>query len=465
MTCHECGFEQDGGRYCGRCGSYLVRGAPEDPAPNFGVPQGETSPLATETSSRLRGRVGERAAGRLLAWSLGVALIVAVGSVTVWVTSQRERPPAADDPVETSGAEESGPAAESSAVPEVAETPADGASASPPERPAPRDGFGQATGTVLLFDDGDDGALAVDLDTWERTRVALPGQRPGAHPFRLWPMGRWVVVGSEQIWAGVPGQPDSARRLGDATVFLPHSEPGSLWLVDYADGEIGTGDSTWTLTDPSGAALVAVESAPAGLVPVRGVPGGLAVEAPNGSLLVYDLEQERLVDNPIGDTARLGDATRDHVAWCDDDPCEQVLITDREGVVVAALGTGETFDPSQVWLSPDGDRVAAGVRVQVGQGVDLRLHIYGTDDGELLADTQLMLGWVFGDWTVDGHQFFAWNHMPNPAGAPATLHRWAGGSEVEQVALSQHDIRGVYSFIAMPAPWLEGLFAAADPPS
>lgn len=77
----------------------------------------------------------------------------------------------------------------------------------------PPEGFAAATGTVLLFDDGGDGGLLVDLDTWERQRVDLPGQRAGDQPFRLWQLGGWVEVGWEEIWAVVPGEPERARQV------------------------------------------------------------------------------------------------------------------------------------------------------------------------------------------------------------------------------------------------------------
>ncbi|MFN2344426.1 MAG: hypothetical protein ABR616_01755 [Dermatophilaceae bacterium] len=335
-----------------------------------------------------------------------------------------------------------------------------------PEPPLER--FRDATGTVLLFDDGDDGALAVDLDTWEQQRVALPGQRPGDQPFRLWRMGSEVVVGWQKIWAVAPDRPESARSLGHATVFLPDTAPDALWLIDYDSVRVGTGSSpptvvpggtsTWTLIDPSGNELVTVPS-PAGLFPVRGVPGGLAVDSPNGTL-VYDLQQDRLVDNPVGASAHVADATHDRAAWCQGDPCQQLVITGGRGAVVGTVGSDETFDPSRVWLSPGGDRLAAGARVQDGEGVDFRLRVYRTDDGELLADTQLGLGELFGDWTADGAQFFAWNHFPDQGPpAPANLHRWAGRDDIEQVPVREHGIGGVNDFVTFPSAALEGLFA------
>lgn len=82
-----------------------------------------------------------------------------------------------------------------------------------------------------------------------------------------------------------------------------HTEPDSLWLIDERE-RVGDGHLTWRLVDGSGTTIVEVRSMPAGLSPVRGVPGGLAVGTPDGTL-VYDLEQDLLVDNPVGQAARV----------------------------------------------------------------------------------------------------------------------------------------------------------------
>lgn len=389
--------------------------------------------------------------------ALGLVLVAVAVSVLVGLSFRSESvPPAADGQSNASDVEEVASAAEPPAAPgEEAEVSEAVESATAEEPEVPLEGFRGSTDTVLLFDDGGDGALMVDLDTWERHRVELPGQRAGDQPFRLWKLGGWVVVGWGQIWAVGPGQPDTARWLGEATVFLPDAEPDALWLIDYDGGRVGSGPSTWTLVDVSGVATAEVASMPAGLVPVRGVPGGLAVDAPNGTL-VYDLEQDRLVDNPVGRDARVADVTRDRVVWCDGDPCEQLVITDPDGAEVAAVGGGEEFYPTGVWLSSGGDLLAAVARVQVGAGEDLRLRVYRTEDGALLADTQLMLGGLYGDWTLDGQQFFAWNHFPDHGPpAPANLHRWRGGDDIEQVAVGEVGIRDVYSFVTLPSGVLD----------
>ena len=351
MPCRQCGFEQPRGRFCGRCGT-AVPGPPEpDASLDLSGPVGESSSTARSLPTRRLGRV------RL--WAPVAVLVVAVAGLMGWMASQSaDEAPAADDSTTASDTDDAAPddepppdPVEEPETPELDELEATDDPGSPPE------GFRDPTGTVLLFDDGGDGALAVDLDTWEQQRVELPGQRPGDQPFRLWQMGSWVVVGWEEVWAVAPGQPEMARQLGEATVFLPHAKPDALWLIDYEGGRIGSGASTWTLIDASGTELAEVSSMPAGLLPDRGVPGGLAVDAPNGTL-VYDLEQGRLVDNPVDGAARVADVTRERVAWCDDDPCKQLVITDADRAAVATVGSDETFSPAEVWLSPGGDWLA-----------------------------------------------------------------------------------------------------------
>lgn len=73
-------------------------------------------------------------------------------------------------------------------------------------------------------------------------------------------LGGWVVVGWEELWAVVPGEPDRGRQLGEATVFLPAAEPDALWLIDHHGGRVGTGRSTWSLVDASGTTMAEVAS-------------------------------------------------------------------------------------------------------------------------------------------------------------------------------------------------------------
>ena len=444
VVCGECGFERGRGRFCGRCGAHVADLAGDEPS-RPGAVEGAAASTNVDVVSR-RGRAVRR-------WAPAAALAVVVTGAVIGLSNQTDGGTPAED----------APPAEDSDGDTDADPPSadgfDGDGVDLGEGDAPEEGFADKTGTVLLFDDGHGGALAVDLDTWQRRPVELLGQQPGDQPFRLGRLGERVVVGWGEIWAALPDQSDTAEMLGEATVFLPHVGTESLWLVDYAGRRVGQGTSTWTLIDASGEELAEVPTVPAGLLPVRGVPGGLAVQSDDG-LLIYDLEQQRLVANPTGSSARLADVTPQQAAWCEADPCSQLLLTDEDGELLTTIEDEVTFDPDQVWVEPGGDRVAAGVRVEVDDAVDLRLRVYGTEDGERVADTQIALGSLFGDWTTDG-QFFAWNHMPGTAGGPAILHRWVGG-DIEQVSVGEHGIRDVHDFIAMPSRLVENLFTSAQ---
>lgn len=318
-------------------------------------------------------------------------------------------------------------------------------------------GFDGVTGTVLVFDDGLSGALALDLDTGDQQRIELRGQRPGDQPYRLHRMGSWLVVGVGEIWAVAPGSDQPPRSLGEATIFLPAAEADQLWFIDHA----GASGFTATLVDPSGEELhqAVLEG---DVQPIRGVPGGLALRREDGALVVYDLAEGRVRSYLAGsEPTRLGAVTRDRVVWCDEDPCRRLRLSDGTGELVTTIGSGEAaFDVAETWLSPDGSRLAAVVWVPVDGGVDRRLRIHRTEDGGLLADTQLPLGEARGDWTVDGAQFLSWLNLPGTDGAPALLGRWAGGGEIELVDVSSLGLSGLHGFVALPREPVAGLFAA-----
>jgi hypothetical protein len=329
-----------------------------------------------------------------------------------------------------------------------------------PEKGPPQPGapwFSEDTGMVLLFDDGIDGAIAVSPDTGVVRPLHLHGQRPGDQPFRLWPMGSSVVVGWSEIWKVVPAGGQSPHHLGQATYFVPHHDNTMLWLVDWTGGRIGEGEQTWMLIDGSGDVLAEVE-APADLSPIRGVPGGLAVMALDGSLMRYHLERNEIVDYLGDGSAWIGDVVHDTVAWCESDPCHELLVTTgTDGDVSTTISSGVSFLPSGVWLEPSGRFVAAAVAVDVGGGTDFRLRIYDLRTGVpvvdgAIADAQLHLGFPRGAWTPAGSQFFLWLSNPPGAGGPSTLFRWSLDRPIEQI-----DLRGVLeasSFVALPWGWV-----------
>jgi hypothetical protein len=361
---------------------------------------------------------------------------------------------------------------EGAGAPEVPRLPSEVPTSSPPE-PVPFPSvdrgsamFSEPTGTVLLFDDGLEGALAVHLDTGERRRVHLEGQRPGDQPFRLWRLGRELVVGWGEVHVVTPAD-GASRHLASATVFLPAAAPDQLWLIDDRGGGVGQGGSTWTLVDAAGDRVAQVQGE--GLEPVRGVPGGMAVRSPDGGLLRYDVATERLTDFSGDEEARFTDISGDEEAWVADASsgrfvwcaaaCAHLNVSDASGGQVATIGrAGETFAADRVWLAPDGTVLAAVVRVHDGGAVHLRLRVYDVDSGTVRADTHTVLGRAHGAWTEDSIQFFSWVHE-GADGTPTVLGRWAGG-DIEQVSPSE--IIGVYGFVGLPEEAVGPLFEDAS---
>lgn len=329
-----------------------------------------------------------------------------------------------------------------------------------PSTPVPSDArwpvtFEGDTGTVLLFDGGGDGAVAVDLDTGAAVDVNLPGRRADDQPFRLHRMGGWVIVGWDEVFAVPVGRDRTTRQLGDGVVFLPAAEPDSLWLVDQP-GEATAEPSTWRLVDLSGQVQFEAEGTEE---PLRGVPRGLALRRSDGSLARFDLVSQQVVDYLEPD-ARIADVNGNRVVWCDE-PCDQLHVADGDGETVATIGTErETFHPDGAWLSPDGSRLVAHVRFEVGDGVGLRIRMYDVRAETLIADAQLRLGGVHGSWTLDGDQFFYWlNAGVEGQGAPLEVGRWSG-RQFEQVDVAPHGshLRG---FVALPRHNVTSLFTQA----
>jgi hypothetical protein len=277
-------------------------------------------------------------------------------------------------------------------------------------------------------------------------------------------MGGWLLVGWGEVFAVTPDGSIPARSLGEATIFLPAADPSMLWLIDYPDGRTGSGPSVWTLIDSSGEPITAVE---AGERPVRGVPGGLAVQRQDGSLAMYDLDQQRIIDYVGDGPATILDATPERVSWCEL-PCSQLVISDRDGNTVAQIG-GEGSDiqeilPDSGWLSQGSDYVAidAMTTAEDGVGVNRELRIHDTATGTLLANATIPLGQVWGSWGNDG-QFFYWLRFPDQG--PLQLGRWSGATQIEQIDLNPRDDtlpRRLGQFVALPHSAVTTLFDTGE---
>jgi hypothetical protein len=263
----------------------------------------------------------------------------------------------------------------------------------------PLDGvFDLATGTVLVFDDGLEGTIRVDLDRRTVERKPLDGQRAGDQPFRLLRTGDALVFGWGDVYtAPLSGEPSSL--VGAATIFVPALDDGTVWLVDYPGGRIGDGVPTIRHVQLDGTVL----SERAGLehgVPIREVQGGLAYEVDDG-IVVWD--------PATGDTtplldrgAFIGDVHGSKVAWCEaTGPCREIHVTDLDtGAEVSATPTDPAYavNFADAAFSPDGTELAVQTagqillvdtetgarRVAVPQGLSDAGSLAWRDDGRQL---------------------------------------------------------------------------------
>ena len=112
-----------------------------------------------------------------------------------------------------------------------------------PSPPTGRPVFSTPTGVTLLLDDGYDGVTALDLDTGIVGRRIVDGQRAGDQPYRLFRSDDSLIVGWGEVFAA-PLDGGPSVSLGEATLAVPASEPGRVWLASWTGGRVGEGGCT-----------------------------------------------------------------------------------------------------------------------------------------------------------------------------------------------------------------------------
>jgi len=217
--------------------------------------------------------------------------------------------------------------------------------------------FSDRTGTVLVFDDGYDGVLAVDLDHRAAARQVVQGQRAGDQPWRLTRVGGFLVVGGNGIWVK-PLSGGPSRLLAQATISLPAAEPNRVWVVAYPGGGL-SGTPTVREVDLSGKVVLEAQGLdPQQGYPSIGIPGGVAYGSDHG-IALWDAATNRIV-RELGSqqTDALGDFG-DLLAWCESG-CNQLHLTNVSGPDrVIAPPPGMAAFREQVSFSPDGKMMAA----------------------------------------------------------------------------------------------------------
>jgi hypothetical protein len=267
--------------------------------------------------------------------------------------------------------------------------------------------FSEATGVALVFDDGLDGVIALDLDDLSLARRPLDGQRAGDPDHRLARVGDSLVVG----WGSVhrllidtlEGNP-----IGQATVFIPAAEADAVWLIDYPGGRIGQGTPGYRLVGLDGHEIVSAPGIDPSLgFPAKAIPGGIVHETPSGITLWFpDAEPVRI---PAPNPGFVVDVSGGVIAWCED------LCT----LTLTEIDGGQTLVPSpdparrfiSARFSPDGRLLAAVVAdpgpIDPDSGGAVALVDVASGEATLLTEPLLPRPSYLG-WSPDGrHLFFS----------------------------------------------------------
>ena len=265
---------------------------------------------------------------------------------------------------------------------------------------------------VLLFDDGGHGVLVVDPNNPVETHIPVEGQTGGDQPYRISLVAENLVVGWGKIYSSSIATGDSTL-LGHATIYVPATEPDRVWLVKWAGGSVGAGETTAWQVDTTGANLTQPEVVDFNGYPAIGVPGGLALESDDGIRLWYPTDG--IADVGFGDgESRVLDTHGSLMAYCPADPCVEVHVVDLESDQLTIITVPEdvrtrNFGGRTGRFSPDGTKIALT-----------------TDQGVLLADTGTGQSITFEvdpskllplyvSWSPEGQQLFAstWSYGTN----------------------------------------------------
>jgi hypothetical protein len=265
---------------------------------------------------------------------------------------------------------------------------------------------------ILLFDNGLGGVLAVDPNNPVETHVPVEGQTGGDQPYRVSLVAEDLVVGWGKVYASSIATGDSTL-LGRATIYVPAMEPDRVWLINWAGGSIGAGESTAWQVDMNGKDLTNPEVFDFDGYPAIGVPGGLALESDEELRLWYP--NDGIADVGFGDgESRVLDTHGALLAYCPADPCVEVHVVDLESdqltiITVPKDVRTRNFGGRTGRFSPDGKKIALT-----------------TDQGVLLADTGTGQSITFDvdpskllplyvSWSPEGQQLFAstWSYGTN----------------------------------------------------
>lgn len=257
--------------------------------------------------------------------------------------------------------------------------------------------FSTPTGVVLLLSDGVDGVTAVDLDRRLAGRRMIAGQRVGDQPFRLAITGDHFVVGWDEIYAA-PLSGGPSVRIAAGAVFVPAAEPGQVWVITWDGGGIGRGHPRLERISVDGTRVFTAQSFDTDeLIPLLGVPGGLAVQTAEGVAIWQASTGELTQQTRSGPPGAVASNGR-HLAWC------EATCATTHVISLARVGPSTAIHLSegrqQLALSPDG-RSAAILRPRDG-GAELVRKDLTTGEELVVAEALDQHGAL--QWSPDGAQ-------------------------------------------------------------
>ena len=271
--------------------------------------------------------------------------------------------------------------------------------------PAEGPALGEATGMLLLLDDGIDGLTAVDLDRRLAGRSVVDGQRAGDEPYSMVRVADKLVVG----W-GEPHAVDIATRqsipLGAATVFIPAAEADQVWMVDTG-AHIGSREAVvWQVDVVTGQA----KSRPAQLAiegaPLMGISGGLAIQTEAG-LTLWGAATDNTTSLESEGHGFVHDVSGESMVWCGG-TCLKLVVTNTSTLESEEHPAPDGYD-SFTWsgrISPSGRFLAA----LVGHNGDYHgraiwLLDRQTGVSRVVADPTTYVDYLA--WAPDDDQLFA----------------------------------------------------------
>jgi len=275
----------------------------------------------------------------------------------------------------------------------------------------------------MIFDNGYDSVVAVDLDRRTASRLTVGGSA-GDQPYRLWMTNETLIAG----WGSINAtelEDLNTRAVGDATIFVPSVEPGTIWLIDYPDGRIGGGTPTYALVTVAGETLISRKGPdPAiGLASI-GFSNGLVLESNDGLVLWHSDGSTDPTSLPAGTPGFVSDTNSEQIAWCSD-PCTNLRLTNAESldeIVVDAPGSSLIFGPRSARFSPDGETVAA-ILADETTSVPSHLALIDASTGEILQQQPIEIGAspaVFLTWQPDSTAVYysahSWNASQTSVG-------------------------------------------------